>query len=507
VTGVTATAVSATQINLSWTAATDNIGVTGYRVERCQGAGCTSFVPLATPTGTTFGNTGLTASTPYSYRVKAVDAATNVSVNYSTVAGAITQPPPPDTTPPSDVTGVTATVISPTQLNVSWTAATDNIGVTGYRVERCQGAGCSSFVPIATPAGTTFGDTGLTASTSYSYRVRAVDGAGNLSLNYSNIASATPPAVTNLTTVYGMNEGSGTTLADASGSGHTGTLVNGPAWVAGQTTYGQALSFDGLDDAVSVANPDTYNFGTADFTLETWVKRTVLGGADGNIFSKCTATTWTLGCKELYFNPSNQLRFGSSATGDTVSRTIADTNWHHIAVTFTDSTKTLRIYVDGVLVTTATKALEADGVGHVVTLGNLRGSNPFSGLIDELRIYNRALTLAEIQTDMATPIGPQGPDTTPPSDVTGLTATVISPTQLNVSWTAATDNIGVTGYRVERCQGAGCTSFVPIATPTGTTFGNTGLTASTPYSYRVKAVDAATNVSVNSSVASATTAP
>ena len=88
-------------------------------------------------------------------------------------------------------------------------------------------------------------------------------------------------------TAYGMNEGSGTTLADASGSGHTGTLVNGPAWVAGQATYGQALSFDGVDDAVSVANPGTYNFGTGDFTIELWAKRTVLGGAQRHLFSKC----------------------------------------------------------------------------------------------------------------------------------------------------------------------------------------------------------------------------
>ena len=77
------------------------MGVTGYRVERCQGAGCTTFVQIATPTGTTFGDTGLLASTNYSYRVKAVDAATNVSVNYSTVASATTQAPP-DTTPPTD---------------------------------------------------------------------------------------------------------------------------------------------------------------------------------------------------------------------------------------------------------------------------------------------------------------------------------------------------------------------------------------------------------------------
>jgi len=179
--------------------------------------------------------------------------------------------------------------------------------------------GLQHFAQLATPSTNSYSDPGLTAGTSYSYRVKAVDGAGNLSLNYSNTASATPQAVTNLVTAYGMNEGSGTTLADASGSGHPGTLVNGPAWVAGQATYGQALSFDGVNDLVSVANPASLNFGTADFTIELWAKRNVLGGAQRHLFSKCDSTLWQSGCKEFYFNPSNQLTFGSYATGDTLS--------------------------------------------------------------------------------------------------------------------------------------------------------------------------------------------
>src|SRR5439155_10412008 len=76
---------------------------------------------------------------------------------------------------------------------LSWTASTDNVGVTGYPVERCQGAGCTSFAPIGTAAGTTYSDAGLTANSSYSYRVRATDAAGNPS-GYSNVASATTPA-------------------------------------------------------------------------------------------------------------------------------------------------------------------------------------------------------------------------------------------------------------------------------------------------------------------------
>jgi fibronectin type 3 domain-containing protein len=413
VTGLTATAVSATQINLSWAAATDNVGVTGYRVERCQGAGCSTFAQIATSAGTTFGDTSLIASTPYSYRVKAVDAGTNVSVNYSNEASATTQAAPPDTTPPSDVTGLTATAVGSNQINLAWAVATDSggSGLAGYRVERCQGAGCSTFAQIATPSTNSYSDPGLTTGTSYSYRVKAVDGATNVSVTYSNTASATAQAVTNLITALGMNEGSGTTLADASGNGHTGTLVNGPAWVAGQATYGQALSFDGVNDAVAVANPSALNFGTSDFTFEVWVKRNLLGGQQRHLLSKCDNATWGTGCKELYFKASNQLALGSNATGDTLSVTIADTNWHHVAVTFVDATNTLSFYVDGTLRTTATKALEADGASHLVTIGNhllggLNQANAFSGLLDEVRIYNRALSQAEIQTDMATPITP-----------------------------------------------------------------------------------------------------
>jgi len=177
---LTATAASQSQINLSWGAATDNIGVTGYLIERCQGAGCSNFAQIGTTTGTgtTFNNTGLAAGTPYSYRVRATDAAGNQG-GYSTVGSATTQTP--DTTPPGAPGTLTATAAGTTQINLSWGAATDNVAVTGYLIERCQGAGCSNFAQIAAPTGTgtTFNNTGLTASTPYSYRVRAVDAAAN----------------------------------------------------------------------------------------------------------------------------------------------------------------------------------------------------------------------------------------------------------------------------------------------------------------------------------------
>lgn len=96
-----------------------------------------------------------------------------------------------DGTAPSAPSGLTASAASTSQINVSWAASTDNLGVTAYRVERCTGPGCSSFAQIGTTSGAlTFSDTGLAASTSYSYRARAADAAGNLS-NYSNTSSAT----------------------------------------------------------------------------------------------------------------------------------------------------------------------------------------------------------------------------------------------------------------------------------------------------------------------------
>jgi chitodextrinase len=187
-----ASPVSGAQINLAWTAATDDVGVSGYRVERCQGASCSTFAQVATPTGTSYNDTGLTDATSYSYRVRATDAAGNLGA-YSNTASAATL----DATPPTAPSNLSATPASQTQINLTWTAATDNVGVTGYRVERCQGASCSTFAQIATPSATSFNDTGLTAGTSYSYQVRAVDAASNLGA-FSSVASATtlpPPPV------------------------------------------------------------------------------------------------------------------------------------------------------------------------------------------------------------------------------------------------------------------------------------------------------------------------
>src|SRR3989344_4461946 len=182
-TNLSASAVSSSQINLSWTASTDNVGVTGYRVYR-------GGTQIASPSTTSYSDTGLSPSTTYSYTVAAVDGAGNIS-SQSTSAEATTQaPPPPDTQAPSAPTNLSATAISSSQINLSWSASTDNVGVTGYRVERCTGSTCTTFTQISTPIGTTYNDTGLSANTTYRYQVRAVDAVPNLS-SYSSIVNGT----------------------------------------------------------------------------------------------------------------------------------------------------------------------------------------------------------------------------------------------------------------------------------------------------------------------------
>jgi Fibronectin type III domain len=94
---------------------------------------------------------------------------------------------PPDTQPPSAPTNPVATAIGVSQVHLSWTASTDNVGVTGYLVER-QDPGSQSFVQVGTSPGTSYNDTGLAAGSSYSYRVRATDTGQNLS-DYSGVAS------------------------------------------------------------------------------------------------------------------------------------------------------------------------------------------------------------------------------------------------------------------------------------------------------------------------------
>ena len=177
-TNLTATAVSSSQINLAWTDKSSN--ESGFKVERLEGS---AWTQIATPTDPRYSSTGLAASTPYSYRVRAYNAGGDSA--YSNTASATTQAAPAVPSAPSNLK---ATVVSRSQINLTWTDISNN--ETGFKIERCTGAGCSIFSQIdMVGAGvTSYQNTGLSSKTQYRYRVRAYNAAGNSA--YSNVVSA-----------------------------------------------------------------------------------------------------------------------------------------------------------------------------------------------------------------------------------------------------------------------------------------------------------------------------
>jgi chitodextrinase len=190
--GLTASAGSASSITLNWGASTDNVGVTRYRLFRCQGSSCASGQQIASPTTTSYiDSTGLSPSTTYSYYVVAVDGAGNVSAPSSTATATTLAGVASDTTAPSVPTGVSATAGSSSSITVSWSASTDNVGVAGYILYRCDGSGCTQVAEIARTTALSYTNTDLAASTAYSYAVAAIDAAGNVSARSALVSATT----------------------------------------------------------------------------------------------------------------------------------------------------------------------------------------------------------------------------------------------------------------------------------------------------------------------------
>jgi Concanavalin A-like lectin/glucanases superfamily/Bacterial Ig domain len=354
----------------------------------------------------TFGTTGGTAHSTlvsglangqsYRYYVRCQDTAGNANAADLAISFSVAAP---DTTAPAvnvSAPAAGATVTGTVSVSAS---ASDNVAVVGVQF-LLDGANLGAEVTAAPY--TVSWDTAGAVNGAHSISARARDAAGNQTTSAVVGVTVSNAAPSGLIAAYGFNEVAGATSADLTGNGHLATLQNGTSRAAGR--YGNALSFDGTNDQVALANPATIGTGTASFSFMAWVKRSALGGQQRHIFSKCSTSSWQAGCKEFYFSPSNVLTLGDYRSGDTNSVTIADTNWHHVALVFTRATNTVQFYLDGTLRTTATKNLEADNPTHPMTIGNHLNHNAYSGLIDEVRIYNRPLTAAEVTNAMNTPL-------------------------------------------------------------------------------------------------------
>jgi glucose/arabinose dehydrogenase len=265
------------------------------------------------------------------------------------------------------------------------------------------------------------------------------------------VAAAPARAANGLVAAYGFSEGTGTAIADASGTGNNGT-VSGTTWsTAGK--YGAALSFNGTSSSVTVPDSNSLDLSTG-LTLEAWVNPTALNGGVGGWRTMVFKQTSGGMAYAVYANndgarPAGHVNIGGEKKAIGTAQLPLNT-WSHVATTYDGATQ--KLYVNGTQVASRaqTGAIPAS-TGPFRIGGNSIWGEWFAGLIDEVRVYNRALTAAEIGTDMTTAIG----GTTTGGETTSPTVQLTAPADgATVSGTvtvtaSASDDTGVAGVRFQ----------------------------------------------------------
>ncbi|MDX6689016.1 MAG: hypothetical protein QOG15_473, partial [Solirubrobacteraceae bacterium] len=355
--------------------------------------------------------------------------------------------PPPDTTPP------TVSVTAPAQgATVSGTVnvtanASDAVGVSNVQF-KLDGANLGA-ADTTSPYAVTW-DTRTATPGSHTLTAVARDLANNTTTS-SAVTVTVAAAVPGLVAEYGFEETSGTTATDSSGTGNDGTITGATRTSAGR--HGSALSFNGTSDWVTIPGSSSLALTTA-FTLEAWVKSNGPGSVDQTVLTKekppymsyqlyamssggSLSSTWrdtngSYGSDDGFFAPSS-------------SPTPAAT-WTHLAATYDNTT--LRLFMNGTQIASkATTGAITNTTAPLRIGGNSVWGEYFSGLIDDVRVYNRALTTTELNTDMNQAVGSPPVDTTPP------TVSVTAPAQGallsgTVSVTAnASDAVGVSSVQ------------------------------------------------------------
>ncbi len=452
-TGLTASALNANQVNLSWTASTDNVGVKNYNIYRGSNGATPTLLTTTTSNATSYTDTTVTGSTPYTYQVQAIDAAGNFS-QLSAVAS-VTTPPTVDTTPPTTPTNLQAELVASNEIDLGWTGSTDSgTGVSGYKVYR-KGPGESTFTLLTTTAGTgpghnSYQDLTVKPSSAYQYYVTAYDGANNESAP-SNAVSVTTPAGPSSKTFTFASAGDATIdQANATrNAGSSSTLIadNSP-----------------VDDYLL-----KFNVATSGCTSLTSATLRLTNNADGSTKGGDLYTTgpnWT----ESTVNWSNAPTRGAllNSLGAVASNAVATVN-------VTQGITTLNGEVD------------------------FRVGSPIS---DGVRYWSKEATTAgnRPQLTVVCATSAPAPDATAPTAPGNVTAKAIGSGEIDLQWTGSTDNVGVTGYNIYRGG-----SRVGVVSGDALAYQDTSVQPSTSYTYTVTAVDAAGNESAASNTASATT--
>jgi|GEM_PF-2158561 len=198
--------------------------------------------------------------------------------------------------------------------------------------------------------------------------------------------------------LWHFNEGSGSSTIDASGNGNTGT-ISGATWTT-NGVFGNALSFDGSDDWVSVSNSDSVNLhGSNEVSIEAWINPSSGGVTWYGIVSKGNGQQYaiTLNSPNRYIHfETNQLDGGSCGAANTASGTIPLDEWSHVVAVYDGSTK--KVYINGIERASVSCSYRFASNTEALRIGQGNNGEYFKGLIDEVRIYNRALTQSEIQS-------------------------------------------------------------------------------------------------------------
>ncbi len=458
--GLSATTVSGSQIDLQWVDASTN--ETYFLLERCVGAGCSDFVRIdSLGVGTTtFQDVSVAVGNVYRYRVAAF--------NNSGTAG-YDGPSEATTLLPADPAAMTASVITSSRIDLTWTDLSDN--EDGFRVERCSGIGCSSFVEIvALPAGTTaYSNTGLTINTFYTYRVRAFNAAGTSAyatpIDANTFFPAAPNALT-ATTIY----------ADQVNLVWNDNSNNETSFQVERCTGAGCTAF------ANIGTVGTDVEAYSDLTTaigQTYRYRVRAVNGVGNSGFTLIATALTTGV------PATP----SGLTAVTTSASTIQLNWTD------NSNNELRFRIERCQGASCAIVAAYDSVGAGVTTYTDVGLPAMTSFSYRVRAVNVGAS-APSNAATATTILPNAP--------TLLAAIGVSGTRADLSWTDNADN--EYGYRIERCTGAGCSTFTEITTVGAgvTAYADNALSADNTYVYRIRAYNGA-GVSGYSNEASAIT--
>lgn len=464
---LTATVLSSSSIRLDWT--DPGLTATSFTVER-RLAGVGSFAVIATVTAPAviYTDTGLTAATAYEYRVQAFNG--NGSSAYSNTAAATTNPSVPPVTPPTAPSALTITGSSVSAVSLGWTDNSSN--EAGFKIERNTGGGAFSEIATVQAGEVAYTDSTVSASTTYSYRVRAFNAAGNSA--YTNTAGVTTPAPplptapSNLVAVALTPTSVQLTWTD-NATTETGfeleRRIGSQAFVRIITLASNLTSY--VDASASPATVYTYRIRAIN--------------ANGNSAYAPAPQVTTPSAPPP--NPPIVV-LNASATSITQGQSIT---WSTVGTMAGSGSLATWIFNRG-------NSTTQNGTGTPpLTLGPY--TYPAVGIF--------TATLSVTDTNGITRTASSQPVTvsaapSPPTAPTNLLATLSAPTSVQLNWTDTSTN--ETGFSIERRIPSGSFAQITTVGPNIGGYLDTGLNNNTTYEYRVRAFNGVGNSAYSNTV-------